>query len=206
MMLVERVVPLLEAARSDIALFVADNALAFAEFGAAQLDTALAAFERAASHAARAGLPHELLGWRAICVTDGRTPLDQALKWFEANESRAGSDSWFRGAQALALAMTARIDEGRAILADTRAELADRGGGIVLATLTGIESAMLELLADDPAAAVALASEGCQLLEALDDVSFLSSAAATHAEALYELGRIDEAAAWVERSGRARHE
>ena len=117
-----------------------------------------------------------------------------------ANEPRAGRDYWFRGAQAIALAMVGECDAGRAILAEARAELAERGGGVTLGTLTGIESAMVELLAGDPETAVAFASEGCRLLEALGDVGFLSSAATTHAEALYAVGRIDDAAFWAERS------
>ncbi len=198
--LVERTLPALEAAGSDVGLFAAYQALAWAEFIRARLDPAFAAFENAAGYAARAGLPQELLGWRALCVANGSTPNTRALQWFEVNEPRTGRDYWFRAAHAITLTMMTRVDEGRAILADTRAELAERGGGITLATLTGIESAMVELLAGDPEAAVALAAEGCRLLEALDDVGFLSSAAATHAEALYDVGRIDDAAFWAERS------
>ncbi len=190
----------LEEARSEVALFTAHHALAWVEFGRAHLDVAFAAFERASSHAARAGLPYELLGWRAICVADGSMPARQALDWFATNEARGGRDYWFRGARAKVLAMMTRFDEARTILADTRAELAERGGGITLATLTGIESAMVELLAGDPVAAVGFASEGCRLLESLDDVGFLSTAAAEHAVALYELGRVDEAAIWACRS------
>ena len=49
--------------------------------------------------------------------------------------------------RALALAMLGRFDEGRPLLVETRAELAERGGGIRLAVTTGIESVDFELLA-----------------------------------------------------------
>ena len=49
--------------------------------------------------------------------------------------------------------------------------------GNLLATITGFESAGVELLAGDPAAAAELGAEGCRLLEELGDRGFLSSAA-----------------------------
>jgi tetratricopeptide (TPR) repeat protein len=95
--------------------------------------------------------------------------------------------------------MAGRLDEGRAVLAKTRAELAERGGGIEYATMIGIESANVELLAGDPAAAAELGAEGCRLLEALGERAFLSTAAATLAQALYALDRLNEAETWAAR-------
>ena len=66
--------------------------------------------------------------------------------------------------------------------------------------LTGIESAVVELFAGDPAAAAELGAEGCRLLDELGDQGFLSTAAATLAEALYELDRLEEADAWAGRA------
>jgi hypothetical protein len=79
--------------------------------------------------------------------------------------------------RALALAMLGRFDEGRPLLAETRAELAERGGGIRLAVTTGIESVNFELLAGDPTVAAELGAQGCRLLEEMGDKSFLSTAA-----------------------------
>jgi hypothetical protein len=96
--------------------------------------------------------------------------------------------------------MLGRFDEGRAILAEARAELADRGGGIWLAVTMGHDSVDVELLAGNPAAAAELGSEGCRLLDELGEKSFLSTAAGKLAQALYALDRLEEADA---RAGRA---
>jgi tetratricopeptide (TPR) repeat protein len=96
--------------------------------------------------------------------------------------------------------MLGRFDEARTILAEARAELADRGGGIRLATMTGQTSVDFELLAGDPAAAVDLGAEGCRLLDELGEKSFLSTAAGKLAQALYALDRLEEADAWAGRA------
>jgi predicted ATPase len=64
--LVEQALPELNSADGHLALYTAHQALAFVAFGRSQMDAALAAYERAATHARAAGLPHELLGWRAL--------------------------------------------------------------------------------------------------------------------------------------------
>ncbi len=119
-----------------------------------------------------------------------------------AGRARAtsGADHWLRMYRALALAMLGRFDEARPMLAGTRAELAERGGGIRLAVTTGIESVDFELLAGDPAVAAELGAEGCRLLEELGDKSFLSTAAASLARALFALDRLEEADAWAGRA------
>jgi class 3 adenylate cyclase/tetratricopeptide (TPR) repeat protein len=198
--LVEQALPTFETARDDVALFTACHALAFVEFQRAQTDAALGAFERAVTHARRSGLPHELLGWRALCRMHGSTPVSELLAWLDENELRGGRDHWFRGSRAMGLAMLGHFDDARAILAEIRSELVERGGGIPLATLTGIESALVELLAGDPAAAAVLGAEGCRMFEELGDEGFFSSAAAALAEALYELDRLGEAELWAGRS------
>ena len=63
--------------------------------------------------------------------------------------------------------------------------------------------AIVERLAGDPATAAALGAEGCRLLEEVEAQSFLSTAAAFLAGALYELGRLDEADTWAETAARA---
>jgi tetratricopeptide (TPR) repeat protein len=96
--------------------------------------------------------------------------------------------------------MLGRFDEGRAILAEARAELADRGGGIWLAVTIGHDSVDFELLAGDHAVAVELGEEGCRLFDELGEQSFLSTAAGKLGQALYALDRLEEADA---RAGRA---
>jgi tetratricopeptide (TPR) repeat protein len=96
--------------------------------------------------------------------------------------------------------MLGRFDEARAILAGSRAESAERGGGVLLANLTAFESVDLELWAGDPAAAAEFAAEGFRLHEELGEEIFLSMAAGSYARALYALDRLDEADAWARRA------
>jgi tetratricopeptide (TPR) repeat protein len=96
--------------------------------------------------------------------------------------------------------MLGRFGEARAILAEAREVAAERGGGIQRATLIGMTSVDVELLAGDPAAAAELGAEGCRLLNELGDRSQLSTAAGKLAQALYALDRPDEADVWAGRA------
>ncbi len=81
-----------------------------------------------------------------------------------------------------------------------RAELAERGGRIPLAGVTGGAWAEIELLAGDPATAVELGEEGCRLFDELGEKSFQSYTAGKLAQALYAVDRLDEADAWAGRA------
>jgi tetratricopeptide (TPR) repeat protein len=96
--------------------------------------------------------------------------------------------------------MQGRFNEARAILAKQRAELAARGGGILLANITAFESVWVELWAGDPATAAEFGAEGCRLHEELGEQSLLPNAASNLAQALYALDRLDEAAGWAHRA------
>jgi tetratricopeptide (TPR) repeat protein len=96
--------------------------------------------------------------------------------------------------------MLGRFDEARTILAEARAELMERGGGVLLANITAFESVEVERWAGDPAAAVEFGAEGFRLHEEQGEQSFMSAAAGNLAQALYELDRLDEADAWANRS------
>jgi tetratricopeptide (TPR) repeat protein len=140
------------------------------------------------------------LAWRAACRFFGTTSLSELLAWLDENEPRAGRDHFFRASRAGSLAMLGRFDEARAILAEQRTELAERGGGVLLANITAFESVWIELWAGDPAAAAEFGAEGCRLHEELGQQSFLPGAAANLAQALYALDRLDEADAWASRA------
>ena len=198
--LVDAALPELEAAADDIALYIVHRARGSITFARARTDAALEAFDRAGAYARAADIQDELVGWQALSRLYGSTPVPTVLTWLDANEPREGRDYWLRAARATALAMLGRSGEARAILAGVREELAERGANVQLAVLTGIESANAELWAGKPAAAAELAAEGCRELEELGEQAFLSTAAAVHARALYELDRLDDAAAWARRA------
>jgi class 3 adenylate cyclase/tetratricopeptide (TPR) repeat protein len=200
LILVDQALPQLQDTGNDIALYVAYQALGWATFTHSHMDAALEAYERAAVHGRRAGLPHELLGWRAIFRFYGTTPASALLRWLDEPEQRGRWDHWLQATRGGALAMLGRIDEGRAILADTRAELAERGGGLELATITGIESVNVELLSGELAVAAELGFQACRQLEEMNERGFLSTAAATLADVLYEMDRLVEAEDWAVRA------
>ena len=97
--------------------------------------------------------------------------------------------------------MLGRFDEARAILAETRAELAERGGGIRLAVTSpasspSTSSSWPAILPRPPSSAQRVAGSW----RSLGSKSFLSSAAGSLARALYALDRLDEADAWAGRA------
>ncbi len=199
--LVAEALPLFEQADDQLALYLGQAAIASVAMAEGRFDDGVHAFDQASLHADRAGHdPAELLGDRAWVRFMGTTPASELLAWLDEHEARAGSDQFFRAYRGWSLGRVGRFDEARRIIADARAEQADRGGGLLLANLVAFESASIELLAGDPAAAAEFAAEGCRLHEELGELQYLAGSAAVLAEALYELDRLDEADAWSARS------
>jgi class 3 adenylate cyclase/tetratricopeptide (TPR) repeat protein len=199
--LVEQALPVFQAAGNDLALYIAYSALATVASTRGRPDAALEAYERAFAHADEAGHhPSWALSAGAACRFAGRTPVSELLAWLDENEPHAGRDQFFRAYRAWSLARLGSFDEARAILAEARAEQAERGGGLLFANLTAFESVWVELLAGDPATAAKFGAEGCRLLEELGDLGRLATAAGSLAQALYALDRLDEADAWAGRA------
>ena len=199
--LLEQALPVFEAAGNDLALYVAYSALGDVANTRGRFDTALEAYERAFTHAQKAGhQPSWALSARAYCRFAGRAPVSELVAWLDENEPRAGRDQFFRAYRAWSFARLGRFDEARAILAEARAEQAERGGGLLFANLTAFESVWVELLAGDPATAAKFGAEGCRLLEELGDLGRLAPAAGSLAQALYALDRLEEADAWAGRA------
>ena len=199
--LIHQAFPVFEAAGDDMALYIAYSALAEVATMRGQMRAGLEAYERGFAHARQAGhLPPESDASRAHARVFGATPVVEALAWLDENEPRAGRDHLLRAYRAEALAMLGRIDEARAILAQARAELVERGGGVSLAAITAFESVAVELLADDPTAAGEFVAAGFKLLEKPGDRTYLSAAAALAAHVLYVLDRPGDADSWAGRA------
>src|SRR4026207_2415403 len=96
--------------------------------------------------------------------------------------------------------MLGRREEARALLAERRAELAERGGA--QAMVAGIEgyAMVVEFLAGDLEAAVTAGEDSCRLSGELGRWSELSTTAGGLAGVCYELGRLDEAERWAARA------
>ena len=102
--------------------------------------------------------------------------------------------------RSLALAMLGRFDEAQSIMRDVRTKAAERGGGFALAYVLGQASTELALLAGDPTAAAESSSEAMRLYDEFGERGFASTAAGRLGQALYELGRLDEAETWAGRA------
>ena len=199
--LVEQALPEFEAAGDDLALYIAYSALGHVANTRGQSDARLDACEHAFVHAQQGGLPHDLVEWRGAARFNGTTPFPELLEWLDEQEGRGARTSYLRSCRGAAVARLGRFDESRSLLAEVRAELAERGGGIRLAVTIGHAFVDLELLAGDPAAAVDLGEEGCRLFEELGEKNWQAYTAGRLAQALYALDRLDECEAWAGRAG-----
>jgi class 3 adenylate cyclase/tetratricopeptide (TPR) repeat protein len=198
--LLEHALPIFQAADDDLALYIGYVALGRVAIHRGHWDAVLDAYERAAAHARQAGLPYELVRWRANGRFWGTTPISELLAWLDEQEARGVRDPNLRGYRAGALAMLGRFDQARAIIAEARANLAERGRGTALATIMGFRAVDVELLANDPAAAAELGEEGCRLFDELGDRGWQSTAAGKLAQAYYALDRLEEADTWAARA------
>jgi class 3 adenylate cyclase/tetratricopeptide (TPR) repeat protein len=198
--LAEQALPEFEAVGNDHALYIAYSALAQVANLRGRLDANLDAYERASVHAQRAGLPEQFVDWRAAARFWGATHVLELLEWLDELDPRSSQDPRIRIVRAMALAMLGRFVEARALGAGARAELADRGGVVNLASLTGIGVVRVEILAGDFTAAVELGEESCRLLEQAGERGYLSTAAGALAQALFGLGRLEDADAWAVRA------
>jgi tetratricopeptide (TPR) repeat protein len=162
-----------------------------------EMDDMAEAFDRAAVHGARAGLTSNLAGWRDVGRFHGSMRVSEHLAWHDEQKDMG---HWGMARRPWALAMLGRFDEARANLADLRAELVERGEETVLASLSGDVVIEIELLAGDPAAAVAVGEEACSRLSELQQQSVLSTVEGRLAQAYYELDRLEQA---DDRAGRA---
>jgi len=193
----------LEPLGDDRALAVAWHLIALGENLRARWQGVEHALDRMLEHARRAGarrLETEALYLLAPSIYWGPTPLAVGLPRVEAILERARGkkllESWSIRPVAGFYAMQGRFDEARALLAQARAILEELARPLEASTIS-FWSGPLELLAGDPAAAEHELGPACERLESSGEKGWLSTMSGWRAEALYALGRLDEAAAAV---------
>jgi class 3 adenylate cyclase/tetratricopeptide (TPR) repeat protein len=201
--LAEQALPVFDAAGDDFALHIAYRALGHVANARGQSDRLVEAYERAAAHAQRVGLPDQfLIAWCGQGRLYGTTPVSELLAWQDEQDERERRNPLFRAHRAQALAMLGRFAEARALVDEQRAGLAERGAGVTLA-YTSVENVLeVELLAGDPGAAVTAGEDGYRGLEELGQLGLISYEAGMLARAYYALGRIEEAEAWAGRAAK----
>jgi class 3 adenylate cyclase/tetratricopeptide (TPR) repeat protein len=183
-----------------------DEGLAFAwkEAGQIALTKArgadmAAAFERAATHAERAGnqgLLSEVLAWLLASAVSGDVSPSEGLERIESIRARAPHDRKVDGLaavhEAMALAELGRFDEAREAYRTAYGILADLGSRLWWAG-THFSSGWVEILADDLPAAERELRLGIDALASMGEHAYLSTQAAVLARVLYAQGRYEEA-------------
>jgi tetratricopeptide (TPR) repeat protein len=196
--LIAEALPVFEAAGDDLALRIAYRALGDVANMRGQMDRLVDAYEQAEAHSGPAGLT-TLVGYQSHGRLLGSTPLTELLAWQSEQDPREQRGYWLRTHRAKALAMLGRLDEARALLAELRTELIDRGARGVLAEVEGQYRIDVELLAGDPTEAVVAGEESRRLHEQFGP-SLLSTVLGSLANAYCELGRLQEAERWATRA------
>jgi class 3 adenylate cyclase/tetratricopeptide (TPR) repeat protein len=166
----------------------------------AQFGPAEEAWEQAAVHAAAAGERRdelEALSWGLLSVWAGPANAEQGLERCREMLERAQGD---RKGVASALFMRAvfeaglgRVDVARGLIGEAKALLREVGLTVWMAGPLTQMAGLVELLADDPAAAERDLRWGHETLSAIGEVTWLSTLVAILAEAVYLQGRLEEA-------------
>jgi class 3 adenylate cyclase/tetratricopeptide (TPR) repeat protein len=190
--LAEEARPVFTEAGDEVGLTDAWVATAWAQLIRSRWGAMLDAVEQAISHAQRAGHTHwerELPVWKGTALFYGPTPVEEILRWQEAEQPQ---HSMALNHRAVLEAMCGRFDSARALLATAdnaaveRGELLFRAGG-------AMSEWEVETLAGYPAAAERAARRTCDWLEELGETGFRSLAIGQLAWSLVALGQLDDA-------------
>jgi AAA ATPase domain/Adenylate and Guanylate cyclase catalytic domain len=189
-----------EAARDDRGLAKAWALLGLVYLVRAQFAGAEQAWEKAAEHAQRAGDRRdelESLSWVPLVVWAGPTQAVRGLQRCEELAERARGDKKVTAsaltARAAFEAGQGRFDEARALIGRAKALLEEVALTVWLAGPVAQFAGWIELLAGDSAAAERELRWGYDKLKEIGELSWLSTTAALLAEAVYLVGRAEEA-------------
>ena len=162
------------------------------------------ALERAIDYARQSGnrrariLASHALGGTYVTLP---IPADDAVARVEQLLEATSGEPWAEAGQLLALsqlyAFAGRIADARAAVARSRSLFTGYGAKLGLA-YTAFAAGTTELLAGDPAAAERYLKEGYEAFSAMGERGYLSMLASLLADALYALGRFDNAARMIE--------
>lgn len=198
--LAEEAIRVFENADDDAGLAAAWFALAQVEHVACCFRAREHALQRAREHAARAGdagLEQTMLVWTASAYTHGPFHVEEGLAWFEEHAELAVHAPVVLNLYAGVWAMQGDFTRARELLARGREGARELGQRLFVAE-GSMEGASVELLAGEAERSAELALSGCAELEALGERGWLSTLAGQAAEALYRLGRDEEAQQWTD--------
>ena len=188
--------PVFTRAGDELALAEAWVATAYGELILCRWAAMLEAVEHALEHARRAGSTRwdgELPAWQGTAMFYGPTRVDEALRWYEAQEAQ---HPIALTQQAMLEAMRGNFDRARALVGSADAIAEEFGPKLYLAA-GGMALWEVETLAGDPSAAERAIRPSCELLEELGEVGYRYMAVSQLAASLYALERLDEAEKWT---------
>jgi tetratricopeptide (TPR) repeat protein len=184
-----------EAAGDDRGLIEAWTAIAYVEHNRCHFAARKEALEQAIHHAERLGderWARQLERQLAPGYLFGPTPVDEALRWFEAADEARAAEPFHLSGFAVVQAMRGRIEEARALEAEA-VRRSEAFGSAVTMALVGAGSSDVEMRAGNPAGAEAALRRAFALLEETGERGWLSSIGAELGLVLCVLGRYDEA-------------
>ena len=129
----------------------------------------------------------------------GPTPAAEALAWLDEQEAAGVHHPAFDTHRAQFLAMLGRLEEARSIHDRDYARFEQFGIGVPIA-ISCIIRMEVEQVAGDFQSAYEWGVRGCDLMETMGHLSWLSTMAAELGNVLCDLGRYDEAESWAKRS------
>jgi len=198
--LVDEARPVIERSGDAAALAYLEHTASLVEFVRQQFGAALAALTRAMGYAKRTGKPWLIDPLRSISAASvryGPTRIDEALRWFDVAQAESSKyEPMIDTFRADLLACTGHFEEARSILANAFHQLSERGE-LIMAAATMQAAFYVEMVAGDAVAAERAARRGCEELEKVGERSWLSTQQCQLGEALYALGRYDEAERWA---------
>jgi class 3 adenylate cyclase/tetratricopeptide (TPR) repeat protein len=196
---VERYVARFEEWKDDANLAEAIRLVGIIRFWQGRAAMAEEEFDRALEHARRAGDERqvaEILKWLALVIAEGPTPAREGIRWLESIVEQSHGDrnldiAMGRNRTGLE-AMLGNFEAARAHNTHARAVARDLGDLVAEAAVLR-NAGFLALLEGDAARAETELRAGYDILERISDFGHLASHAPDLGEALYALGRNDEA-------------
>jgi class 3 adenylate cyclase len=190
--LVDEALELFGALGDDAGLADAWSVASTADHAALRWGRVQESLARMLEHAGRVGdrlLADEANSRLTAAYLYGPTPVDEAIAWHEAHFSE---HPFFLANVGQLEAMRGNIAKARELYG-TAIERGKERGQLLLAASATMEAADAELTAGDPALAAQIALGGVDELAALGEQGWLSTVAGLAAEALYRVGRDEEA-------------
>ncbi|MEX2407396.1 MAG: adenylate/guanylate cyclase domain-containing protein [Actinomycetota bacterium] len=196
---VEGYVGLFQEWEDDLGLAEAIRLVGTIRFWQGRAASAEEEFHRAIEHARRAGdrrQEAESLKWLALAIAEGPTPVGEGIRRLESIAGQGVVDRSLELAvarnRAGLEAMLGRFEAARALIAQAGALARDLGDQVAEAGVLR-NVGYIAMLEGDPETAETEVRAGYEILDRIRDFGHLSSHAPDLGEALYALGRNDEA-------------